>query len=149
MTGQYKKYLKTYRCWQDMKQRCYNTNAQQYKNYGQRGIVVCDRWLAGFEFFFEDMGERPEGMSLDRINTNGNYEPSNCRWATLLEQNNNKRTCRILTHNGKSMTVSAWARLLGVHRSSIEERLHSGWKVADAVTLAPLPGIPLAARKGT
>jgi hypothetical protein len=84
---------RTYISWGSMKQRCANEKATGYKNYGGRGITVCERWLGkdGFVNFLEDMGERPEGLSIDRIYNDGNYEPSNCRWATKKEQENNKR----------------------------------------------------------
>ena len=80
-----------YKTWADMKTRCYNTKDKYYKDYGGRGIKVCDRWIKSFPNFLQDMGERPTGYSIDRINNDGNYEPSNCRWATNKEQQNNQR----------------------------------------------------------
>jgi hypothetical protein len=80
----------TYKSWQGMWQRCTNENDVGYENYGAKGVMVCERWRE-FEAFLEDMGERPKGLTLDRINPFGNYEPSNCRWADWFVQNNNKR----------------------------------------------------------
>jgi hypothetical protein len=83
---------RTYKTWQCMKQRCFNPNAPNYHLYGGRGITVCDRWKDSFENFLQDMGERPEGTTLDRINPFQSYTPDNCRWATPTQQNNNKRS---------------------------------------------------------
>ena len=84
-------YTKTYKRWIAMKQRCYNPNHNAYNNYGGRGIKICERWLNSFSNFFADMGERPNGMTLDRINNDGDYTPRNCRYATPKEQIKNQR----------------------------------------------------------
>jgi len=89
----------SYRIWDMMKQRCLNSKNLAYKYYGGRGITVCERWMV-FENFLADMGERPEGLTLDRINNDGHYEPSNCRWATWKEQANNRRSS-----NGRSLDI--------------------------------------------
>lgn len=82
---------RTYKSWQSMRQRCSNKNAPDYAHYGGRGISVCDRWNNSFEAFLSDMGERPMGKSIDKINNNGNYEPGNCKWSTAKEQRANQR----------------------------------------------------------
>jgi uncharacterized protein YidB (DUF937 family) len=92
------------------------------KDYGGRGITVCDRWQL-FENFLEDMGERPEGHTLDRIENNGNYEPGNCKWSTSKEQSANTRKTIILEYNGTKMTVLDWARRLGITRQAMNQRL--------------------------
>jgi hypothetical protein len=85
------KKMPEYISWQAMKRRCYNEKNDNYRYYGGRGIKVCDNWINSFTNFFEDMGERPKGYTLDRIDPYGNYEPSNCRWATYKQQSNNQR----------------------------------------------------------
>ena len=118
---------KTYQCYQDMKQRCNNKNSQQYKNYGGRGISVCDRWLESFDNFISDMGEKPEGMSIERINVNGNYEPKNCKWASKLEQANNRRTTRKIQFNGECLSLREWAKRIGRHETTLSYRYKQGF----------------------
>lgn len=99
-----------YHTWQAMIKRCHNPNDKAYKNYGARGISVCDRWRDSFVNFYADMGGRPEGLSLDRINNDGNYEPGNCRWANQATQHENRRTT--VRYQGK--THKEWADEFGI-----------------------------------
>ncbi len=123
-----------YRAWIAMKHRCYNHKTPRFNRYGARGIIVCDRWLNSFENFFVDMGVRPsENHSLDRIDNNGNYEPSNCRWATIKEQNDNKCDSIVLEHNGRRQNVSAWSKELGINHRTLAIRIETGWSIADAL----------------
>ena len=123
----------TYKCWIDMKSRCFNPKHADFHDYGARGITLCERWLL-FENFFADMGEKPKGMSIDRKNNNGNYEPSNCKWATQEEQQNNRRDCVFVSHSGKTQTVAQWARELGVSQSGLRARLNRGMSIQEALT---------------
>ncbi len=122
----------TYRTWGAMLQRCGNPKNPYYHVYGARGIAVCDRWKS-FISFFRDMGERPNGLTLDRIDTEGNYEPSNCRWATVREQANNMRKNVFIEAFGERLTISQWARKSGQFESGIRYRLRSGWSPERAV----------------
>lgn len=104
-----------YKSWQEMKTRCYNKNRHKYRRYGARGIKVCDRWLNSFQNFYDDMGERPDGKTLDRINNDGNYEPSNCRWATPLEQAQTAPDKRVPF--GRKISLIEREKILGMLRS--------------------------------
>lgn len=118
--------------------RCHNSRHRAYRNYGARGITVCERWRGSFAAFFADMGPRPSPRhSLDRIDNDGNYEPGNCRWATRSEQGNNRAVCRRLVINGRDMTVTEWAAESGVDRSTIYQRLKNGWDAHRAVHEKP------------
>lgn len=99
--------------------RCYRLNCKGYSNYGGRGIRVCDRWLESFEHFYADMGDRPNGFTLERVDVNGNYEPTNCRWADWFDQHNNRRNNVRLTYQGESLTISQWTRRLGLSRDQV------------------------------
>lgn len=107
---------RTYRCWDSMIQRCTNPNYSKWHDYGGHGITVCERWRQ-FVNFLEDMGECPDGLTIERLNSNGNYELSNCKWATYVDQGNN--TCRnlFIDFNGQRLTMSQLARMLGVKYS--------------------------------
>lgn len=126
-------YSREYRSWNMMKQRCNNTNNDKYHIYGGKGIKVCKRWNK-FEYFFEDMGNRPEGTSLGRINGEGNYELSNCRWENPIEQANNTSRNRIIEYKGKSQSVASWGRELNTSDARIRSRLYAGWDPIRALT---------------
>lgn len=115
-----------YRTWDLMRQRCNNPNAVSYPKYGAKGIRVCDRW-ALFANFYADMGDRPTPEhTLDRIDSSGHYEPSNCRWATMKEQQRNKKSNRLITIDGVTQTLAAWAEVSPVTRVGIARRINAG-----------------------
>lgn len=123
-----------YRAWHGMRQRCKNKNSPRYSYYGQRGITVCERWDS-FQNFLSDMGPNPSRKhSLERMDTNGNYEPSNCKWGTSLEQSNNRRNNRKLEFKGKTMNISQWAREIGLKPERIWDRINNGWTVERTLT---------------
>lgn len=126
MTG-----TKTHQRWQNMLQRCTNSSSPQWLHYGGRGIKVCERWQS-FAAFFEDMGEAPPGMSIERIDNDGDYEPSNCRWATQSEQMKNTRRTRMIEFNGVIAPLCEWALQVGVHPSTLHRRL-SKWPLERAL----------------
>lgn len=125
-----------YRAYQRMFERTANPRHHSFANYGARGITVCDRWRGpeGYLKFRSDMGQRPAGCSIDRIDPDGNYEPPNCRWATPAEQARNKRTNRLVTYQGETLCMADWAMRLGINRTTIDQRLRYGWSVARAFT---------------
>jgi hypothetical protein len=119
-------YTKIYCAWTDMNRRCYNRASNNFHNYGGRGISVCERWRNSFEAFRDDMGPRPAGMSIERIDNDGNYEPGNCRWATRSEQNRNTRQNRLVTFNNETRCVSGWAEILKISRWAVYYRHKHG-----------------------
>lgn len=110
--------------WNSMRQRCVNKSNSNYSRYGARGIFVCKRWLGSFKNFIDDMGRRPSGRhTIERINNNGGYMPSNCKWATYKEQNRNNKRNVFYWHDGKKKCLSEWAEILGVKRHALEYHL--------------------------
>lgn len=133
-----------------MKSRCNNPANDEYANYGGRGIKVCERWQV-FENFYEDMGPRPEGTSIDRNDNDGNYScgkcpeclangwTANCSWATMLKQQSHTRRSRLVTHNGETKHLHAWAREYGISPNTLDHRLRIGWTVEAALTTETTP----------
>jgi len=113
---------KTYAVWISMRQRCYKKSNTSYKWYGARGIKVCERWKR-FENFLQDMGECPAGRQIDRIDSNGNYEPSNCRWATPSENTLNRRNTRWITFEGRMQSLTQWAKEKGIAMRTLKARI--------------------------
>lgn len=122
----------THKSWESMLQRCTNSNSPDYQNYGGRGISVHPEWLI-FESFFSDMGERPAGLTLDRINTDGPYEKQNCRWATRRRQQRNRRITEMLTIDGITKPLNDWAEEAGHTAKNLRWRLAKGWSFERAL----------------
>ena len=129
-----------FRLWVSIKGRCYNRNSPSYNHYGGRGVGMCDEWKNSFLKFkewavYSGYDEKaPFGIcTIERIDVNGNYCPENCKWATMKEQDNNKRNSLFLTFNGKTQTAAMWADEIGINRGTFYSRLKSGWSVEDAI----------------
>jgi hypothetical protein len=116
-----------------MRTRCSSKDPTIFANYAGRGIYVCEQW-DDFLLFLTDMGEKPEGMFLERIDNNKGYAPDNCKWASRSEQNNNKRNCRMYTYDGKTQSIAMWAREFHFKRDTLKQRLNSGWSIEKALT---------------
>lgn len=126
-----KSYSREYDAYLQMKRRCYDPSVAKYKIYGARGITVCDSWRESFSNFISDMGPRPTGYSIDRIDNNGPYSPENCRWATALEQGANTRQNRIITYAGRTLHLGEWARLCEVTTQTLWKRLARGRELSE------------------
>ena len=127
---------KLYKIRTKMIERCTNPNCDRYKDYGGRGIKICDEWLNDYDSFVDwsKMNGYKEGLSIDRIDNNGNYEPSNCRWITKREQNRNKRTNKMVTYKGETKPLIVWCEELGLKYDPIHNRLEKRWDVEKAFT---------------
>lgn len=128
-----------YKVWTAMRQRCLNPNSKHWNRYGGRGISVCDRWNS-FDAFAADMGPRPSGSTLERIDNDRGYSPDNCRWASRREQSNNTSNNRLITVGRVTKTVRQWERDLGFKRGTVSMRLRLGWPADKAVMTPPIIG---------
>lgn len=127
--------LPEYQVWKLMRIRCSDPKDRAFANYGGRGIRVCDDWQHSFAAFYRDMGPRPaDGYTLDRIDVNGDYEPSNCRWATMKEQQSNKRSNHVVLVDGNRMTLKQAAAHYGISYANLSYRLNSGWPFEKAIS---------------
>lgn len=131
------KVSRTYITWQSMNSRCNNPNNTIYKYYGKHGIKVCKRWSnknpKGFQNFLEDMGERPKGQSIDRVNNDGNYNPKNCKWSTSKEQCRNRRSNHLITFKNKTLCLSEWAEEYNISYKTLKQRIKNKWPIKKAL----------------
>lgn len=126
----------TYKSWASMKDRCTNPRNRNFYRYGGRGINICEKWLGGFEAFLDDMGERPAGSSIDRIDNNGSYEPGNCRWATHKQQQNNRRDTVLIELDGERRSLVEWCEHFGVPYTAVRSRRWRG--ISGAALFEPV-----------
>lgn len=124
----------TFRSWESMKQRCLNPSAPGYAEYGGRGIKIYEPWVSSFEQFLADMGVRPDGMTLDREEVDGDYTPENCRWATPTQQLRNRRDTVRLTWGDRTMNTYEWAAETGIPAKALRDRIRAGWSPERALS---------------
>lgn len=126
-----------YEIWCAIKNRCLNKNLKTYKNYGGRGITVCQEWLNDFKMFYDWAINNgySDSLTIDRINNDGNYEPDNCRWASIKTQANNRRTCKTFTYNGVTKNYKQWCEFLKINYKTFYSRISRGWKIENALGL--------------
>ena len=132
-----KSHSRLYHIWNNMKSRCYNPSNKYYKYYGGRGISICDEWKNNFQVFYDwaIANGYSDNLSIDRMDASGNYCPDNCRWATIKEQQSNKRNNRYITYNGKTQTIAQWAKEIGIKTSTLHARLnYQNWDIEKALT---------------
>lgn len=131
---------KLYDIWKTIKQRCFNPNCNSYHNYGGRGITICENWKDNYNSFYQWSIENgyKEGLTIDRIDNNGNYEPSNCRWTTRLVQGNNTRTNKYITINNETKSLADWCRFYNISYFLVQQRINkSKWDIIKALTTPP------------
>lgn len=132
--GRHGKASPEYMSWMSMIARCERPTCNRYNNYGGAGIYVCDKWRRSFEAFLSDMGPRPHGHTIDRVDSDGNYEPNNCRWASPSQQGRNRRTNVNLTLGNETKCQAEWASLLGLNEATLGWRIRNGWTHERALT---------------
>jgi len=120
--------------WRKMVERCTSPKCKDFPRYGGRGVGVCAAWLESFANFYADMGPRPDGMSIDRIDNDGNYEPANCRWATKAQQSANRSDNVHIEHCGRRQTLTQWANEAGLRPGTLWHRIRAGWPAERALT---------------
>lgn len=143
MTKHGKSGERVYKIWKDINKRCNNANHGNYEDYGGRGIKVCNEWRNSFEMFYKWATENgyTDNLTIDRIDVNGNYEPSNCRWVDYKTQANNRRNNHLITYNGKTQTMAQWADELGMKYKTLSDRINiSKWSVEKAFN-TPVRGV--------
>lgn len=123
----------TFNSWRGMHHRCRYKSDKRYRDYGGKGITICKRWFK-FENFLKDMGERPKGKTLDRINNKGNYNKSNCRWATSLEQRLNRKDVVLITYKGKTQSLKQWSNELNIPYMRLYSRYRAGWSKLEILS---------------
>jgi hypothetical protein len=126
-----------YKIWANIKQRCTNVDNPRYKDYGGRGITMCERWLNSFEEFYADVGDRPDGLTLDRIDNDKGYEPNNVRWVSRADNNRNSRRCVMVEVNGEAKPINVWCREFGIPYVTFKQRRRNGWGLVEACTVKP------------
>ena len=129
------RHTRLYGIWSNMKTRCYNANDPHYQRWGAKGVTVCDEWRNDFKAFYNwsmSNGYTNE-LTIDRVDSNGNYEPTNCRWVTLAENNRNKPHVKYITYDGKTQTIGQWTKELGLGKETIRERLKRGWTEVESL----------------
>ena len=126
-----------YLTWQDMKKRCFDPNNKRYKDWGGRGITVCQEWCDSFETFYKDMGDKPANKTLGRIDNNGDYCKDNCRWETDEQQRNNRRNTIRITYKGKTQSLAQWARELQLPYDRLKARWRLGYRDPETIFFKP------------
>lgn len=134
--GEGNRLVREYRAWAHIKERCFNSKCKQFKHYGGRGITMCYRWYVSYDNFVSDMGRCPAGFTIERINNDGNYEPSNCRWASQKEQCQNTRRCLFFTYKGRTQNLKQWSSEFGKKYLKVYCRIKRGWSFHSALDVS-------------